>query len=403
MELVYVDPEPPGSAGGGIRTYLRLALGLCRDAGVPARVYTHTPEAYPGHAAFPIGRKPWLAWPWRGLLYRLAYHDNVLWEHARWLRDELEREDAPDRIHEFADFHGYAFFALRSWRLRPRCIVRVHTPGYLTLAPPRTLKERMAAALMAFRERDGLTGRARITAPSAAFLAERLPWVKGALHLPNPLPLPPCGGSRAPVSGAGTGPRILYLGRIEARKGVLTLLAGFLQLAKRDPGPTLALAGADVQPYAGKVRSLLEAAPPALRARVTWVGPCSPEERDALLGRSDILAVPSLWENSPYVYFEGMAAGLLCVGSATGEMREAAAATGGPLATPGDPDDWTRILEEAAAAWRETARRDHLLAAQRAYLEERRAGIAERMLACYRDLAAEAGEAEEVGETGEAG
>ena len=398
MEVVYIDSEPPGPAGGGIRTYLRLALGICRDAGVPAVVYTHTPDAYPGHEARPIGRKPWLSRPWRSLAYRLDYGENVLWEHARWLRDELEAAHVPGRVYEFCDYQGYAFFALRSPWLRPHTVVRVHTPAYLTLPRPRGLREKVSAALLAYRERDCLLGRARVTLPSATFAAERLPWLKGGLHLPNPLP-PSMAAPAAPTSNAPAlaapapvvpnpgSVRFLYLGRIEARKGVLTLLAGFLRLAKQDPGVTLTVAGAEVQPYADKVRAHLSSAPEELTDRITWMPPVPPEGLPALFARHDALAVPSLWENSPYVYFEGMAAGILCIGSATGEMREAASACGGILAAPGDPEDWTRALAEAAAACRDPDRRRTLASAQHAYLEDRRSGIPDRMLACYRELA----------------
>lgn len=403
MEVVFIDSEPPGPFGGGIRTYIRHALDICAGAGAETRVYTHSPEAYAGTGAvvLAIGRKPWLASPWRPLLYRLAYHDNALWEHSRWLRDELEAKDAPGTVYEFCDFQGYAWHSLRSPRLRRRCTVRVHTPAWLTQPRPRGLRGRAAAALLAYRERDCLMGRVQVTLPSAVFASERLPWLKGGLHLPNPPPPGPAPSRRAPAeahgpasgggrtdTGGSGGPRFLYLGRIEARKGVLTLLAGFLRLAKEDPAPTLTLAGSDVQPYAGKVRALLEACPPELRARVAWEGPCPSGKRDDLLSRCDVLAVPSLWENSPYVYFEGMAAGLLCVGSATGEMKAAVEETDGLLGRPGDPEDWTRTLAEAAAVWRDPARRAASLAAQDAYLETRRREVPGRLLAFWRALAA---------------
>lgn len=389
-EIVFVDSEPPGPGGGGIRAYLRLALAVCREAGVEARVYTHAPEAFPGDRALPIGRRPWLPRPWRGLMYRLSYHDNALWEHARWLCDELEREHAPGRVYEFCDYQGYGYFALRSPRLRPRSVVRVHTPAYLASARPRGLREKLAAALLAYRERDCLMGRAVVALPSAAFAAERLPWLRGGVHLPNPLPPRP---ARPRPSGSGfrNAIRILYLGRIEARKGVLTLLAAFLKLAKEDPDISLALVGADVQPYAGKVRALLEACPPALRSRVDWQPPCPPESRDGLLAGFDVLAVPSLWENSPYVYFEGMAAGLVCVGSETGEMKEVAEATDGPSATPGDPEDWMRALAQAVRACRDPESRAALVAAQSAYLDARRDGIPGKMLELWASLAEEGG------------
>jgi glycosyltransferase involved in cell wall biosynthesis len=219
--------------------------------------------------------------------------------------------------------------------------------------------------------------------------------VKEAVHLPNPLP-PARNAATLPQPGADGRKeiRVLYLGRIEARKGILTLLAGFLPLAKRDPDLRLALVGAEVEPYAAKVRRLLEQCPPDLAARVTWEAPCPPDRLPALMARFDILAVPSLWENSPYVYFEGMAAGLLCAGSATGEMKEAAEATGGLLAAPGEPEEWTRVLGEAAAMVRDPSRLAAAREAQAAYLDARREGIPGRMAELYRGIARDASDGE---------
>ena len=192
MEIVFIDSEPPDASGGGIRTYLRMAMGICRAAGHPAKVYTHTPSAYPGETAHAIGRKPWLRRPLRGLAYRLFPAENVLWEHARWLEAELSAQDAPERVYEFCDFMGYAYFTLRNRTLLGRVLVRVHTPGFLVTPPTgkgaAPFWKRFAARLQARRERDCLVRAARITVPSAAFIHEKLPWLTRWEHVPNPLP-----------------------------------------------------------------------------------------------------------------------------------------------------------------------------------------------------------------------
>jgi glycosyltransferase involved in cell wall biosynthesis len=182
-------------------------------------------------------------------------------------------------------------------------------------------------------------------------------------------------------------PRFLYLGRVEERKGVLVLVRAFLRLAAEHPHATLTLVGgASTGPYSAAVRYLIESLPPALRNRVIWESPCTPEQRPALFSRFTALAAPSLWENSPYVYFEAMTAGLSCLGSATGEMKAVAAVTGGLTAKPGDEDDWLRILrahcEGADASVPE---------AQWAYLAEQRASVPGRLLAAWSEAAGSAG------------
>lgn len=392
MELVFVDPEPPDAAGGGIRTYIRLSMAICRKAGIPARVYTHNPSAFPGETAFAIGRRPCLRSPFRGLAYRLFYAENTLWEHAYWLERELAETDAPGRVTEFCDFLGYGFFALRNPGLRSRCQVRVHTPAFLVPASSKGLRVRIAAALTAWRERDCLAKAPLLAAPSAEFIREKLPWLRGWEHIPNPLPAslpapgdalrartnqalaydsalaptgtpPPSGdpawtaaapdpGSKRDAARAASIPdrlipaRILYLGRVEERKGVLVLARAFARLAAERPLASLTLVGNEGDPaYGAAVRSLIESQQPAIRARMTWEPPCTPEGRAALFARFTALAVPSLWENSPYVYFEGMAAGLPCIGSATGEMKAVARATGASSPAAGDEAEWFAALK----------------------------------------------------------
>lgn len=433
MEIVFIDSEPPDAAGGGIRTYIRLAMEACRGSGHAARVYTHNPDAFPGEAAFPIGRSPWLRRPIRGLAYRLAYAENALWEHAWWLNLKLASEDAPGRVYEFCDFLGYGFFALRNPVIRARCIVRVHTPNFLVLAPPTGIAAKWAWRMGAWRERDCLRRARRITVPSAEFIAEKMPWLENWTHVPNPLPpdseaypeadpvayrLPiPASGPAVGAFGAsapGTLPRggesgwnaapedpaaqaerdaprpariepdrFLYLGRVEERKGVVILVRAFLRLAAERPYATLTIVGgATPGSYAAEVRYLMASLPAALRHRITWEKPCPPQDRAALFRRFTALVVPSLWENSPYVYFEGMAARLHCIGSATGEMKAVAAVTGALSPVPGDEEDWLRALRKHCSG------ADRRLPFRQAeYLRERRATVPEKLLAAWRAAA----------------
>ncbi|MDB5106950.1 MAG: family 2 glycosyl transferase [Fibrobacteres bacterium] len=422
MEVVFIDSEPPDAAGGGIRTYLRLALEACREAGLAARIYSHNPGAYPHERASPIGRRPCLRRPLRGLAYRMGYQENVLWEHARWLDSELQAGDGPGRVYEFCDFLGYGFFALRNPALRDRCILRVHTPNFLVASEPSGLWARWAARLGAWRERDCLERAARITVPSAEFVKEKLPWLTAWTHVPNPLPpempgapLPPEVPEAIPALAAASGlagqqdadwraadedpvavaernaprptriepDRFLYLGRVEERKGVLVLVRAFLRLAAERPYCSLTLVGgAAPGPYSASVRYLIESLPPALRPRVTWESPCAPDARPALFRRFTALVAPSLWENSPYVYFEAMAAGLHCIGSATGEMKAVAAITGSLTARPGDEEDLLRVLRAHCMGEGKKA-----LRAQSGYLRSRRSGIPGQLIASWRAAA----------------
>jgi glycosyltransferase involved in cell wall biosynthesis len=436
MEVVFIDSEPQDAAGGGIRTYIRLAMRACREAGHSARVYTHNPGAYPGETVTPIGRRPWLRRPFRGAAYRILYHENVLWEHAYWLNAELEAGDFPERVYEFCDFLGYGFFALRNKALRGRTLVRVHTPAFLVPVPAGSRLTRLSARLGAWREKDCMLRARNLTVPSAEFVKEKLPWLRNWAHVPNPMPpesetgeIPvrdaagpiqgasdryrPPAAQAAPIPdasiGAGSGwapapedpaetaernaprptriepDRFLYLGRLEERKGVLVLVRAFARLAAERPYAYLTLVGGTATgPYAAAVRYLVESQPPPIRARIMFEGPCPPEKRSELFSRFTALVAPSLWENSPYVYFEAMSSGLSCIGSATGEMKAVAAVTGALTAIPGDEDDLLRALRAHCSGDDRGA-----LAAQAAYLRERRGSIPALLLAAWSRVASE--------------
>ena len=220
----------------------------------------------------------------------------------------------------------------------------------------------------------------------------------GTLAAPPPAP-PPEGGesgwSAAPEDPAVLAERhaprptriepdrFLYLGRVEERKGVLILVRAFLRLAAERPYATLTLVGGAASgPYAASVSGLIDSLPADMRHRVSWERPCPPDGRAALFRRFTALAAPSLWENSPYVYFEGMAAGLPCIGSATGEMKAVAAETGALSPLPGDESDWLRALRAHCAG----ADR-YLPARQKEYLGKRRASIPGLLLESWRAAA----------------
>jgi glycosyltransferase involved in cell wall biosynthesis len=307
--------------------------------------------------------------------------------------------------------------------------VRVHTPAFLIAPDPVRIRDRLFARLAAWREKDSLARARFLAAPSAEFMREKLPWLKGWKHVPNPLPPDPqllpgsslraaraeqAGRIRVAETALQPGPvpdsrdaawsaaapdpaavaeaarsaatpdrilatRFLYLGRVETRKGVLPLVRAFARLAEEQAFAYLTLVGPIGEAaYAQTVADAIAALPKAIRDRIVWEPPCAPAGRAALFARHTALVVPSLWENSPYVYFEGMAAGLLCIGSATGEMKAVARATGAPSPAPGDLDAWIGSLRAHCEG-----KDADVPAAQKAYLASRRAGATAGLMAAW--------------------
>ena len=118
-------------------------------------------------------------------------------------------------------------------------------------------------------------------------------------------------------------PRLLYLGRVDRNKGVLTIAEAMAELAKTNPQmhPELTIAGPGTVEYMVTLRNRIQAL--GVMDRVSFTGTLPKEQLPLLFEQHDILIVPSVWEE-PFgrVIVEGMAAGLVVMGTATGGSAE---------------------------------------------------------------------------------
>jgi glycosyltransferase involved in cell wall biosynthesis len=137
-------------------------------------------------------------------------------------------------------------------------------------------------------------------------------------------------------------PRILYVGLLTPRKGVLDLLAASRLLRERGVAHELLLLGGtpDEGPAAeAEVRAGLDDA-------VRLLGTRPPEEMPAEFAAADIFCLPSWWEAMPLSVLEAMAAGLPVVATDVGDIRRAVADgdTGFVVPTQ-DPEKLAAALE----------------------------------------------------------
>jgi glycosyltransferase involved in cell wall biosynthesis len=146
------------------------------------------------------------------------------------------------------------------------------------------------------------------------------------------------------------GPYALFVGGIEPRKNLETLVAAFATL---EPGTRLVIAGGPVR-WDPKAEQRLEAAigslAPASRARIVRTGYVSDKEKVVLLTGSTMLAYPSLYEGFGFPVLEGFAAGVPVLTSNVSSLPEVA----GDAAFLVDPrdvaaiaDGFTQLFEDA--------------------------------------------------------
>lgn len=156
---------------------------------------------------------------------------------------------------------------------------------------------------------------------------------------------------RVPVPGTNPGTRILFVGRLEPRKGVQHL-GKVLRLVHRcHPDATLRCIGrVGHSPVVGRRMDayLQRQAGPSGRA-IEFPGP-QPRERLATeFAAADVCVFPSLWENFPYVCQEAMTAARPIIGSSAGGMAEMLAGGAGLTLPPASPQRWADAICELLA------------------------------------------------------
>lgn len=120
---------------------------------------------------------------------------------------------------------------------------------------------------------------------------------------------------------------ILFLSRIDPKKGLEVLFHAMQRLAKSHPDALLILAGSGTDAYISHLRSLADEL--GISGHLLWMGLLDHEEKRAALGAADLFVLPSQSENFGVALLEAMAAGVASVstaGVALGEEAGAASA-----------------------------------------------------------------------------
>ncbi len=162
------------------------------------------------------------------------------------------------------------------------------------------------------------------------FVADKVPGIADrTVILPNATPRT----VRPRVPGPDGTVRILFLGRIGARKGVPQLVEALAAIADL-PNWSAVLAGdGDIGETVRMVAGY------GLSGRVVLPGWVGPDAVASYLAASDVLALPSFDENLPMSVIEGMAAGLAVIATPVGAVEDVITdGETGLLVNPGDSD-----------------------------------------------------------------
>lgn len=357
LRVVYIDAEPQGKVGGGIRTSLLSAMNLLKAHGIKTLVYSHNPEAYTGHQVRALQRRPWpsgWARPLRRLAYGYCHEQAIAFGISAWLAETLARDHTPQSHYEFCDYEGYAFHSLQVAALRSCSAIRLHTPHYLARAAQK--KPDIGDRILRWRELHCLRRAIKVLVPSPHFASEHFCdlTAETCYNVPPEIPEEVLGKSDKPLL-----PRFVFVGRWEPRKGLHIALDAFARFHRETPDAHLHVIGDPVdERYAEKVKSLASYREGLQKGWLT-LAPGFAGPKSELYASASILLVPSLWENAPYVFSEAMAHGLIVLGTRTGEMIPAQEASHGILPQAGSVEAWHAALQklwgrrDEAPRWRQ--------------------------------------------------
>jgi glycosyltransferase involved in cell wall biosynthesis len=363
--------------GGGIETYIRLIANGLTQAGhethviTPAATYTRSFRQSGVHIH--VLR---ISYDWNGTAPELGAARGVLsfaWQARRRVRYLIETA-GPFDIVESTDYGGPGLYLADDRDVR--LVVKCHGHSLACLAA-----NQMAlgpdTALMADIERRTLQGARAIHANSDALAErcardydiprERFTRVPYGIDLTRFTPTP----SRLRWRLGIEGKRVLaFVGRIEGRKGIDTLVPAFARIARIMPDTVLLLAGADLPgadgtSNAGRMCSEWQRLGVSAD-RTLFLGNLSHAALADVYSAADVMVAPSPFEPFGLVYLEAMACGCPPVGCRTGGAREAIVdGTTGLLVPPDDP----RSLSDAVMQLlREPQRRQEMSAAGRAHV-----------------------------------
>jgi glycosyltransferase involved in cell wall biosynthesis len=153
---------------------------------------------------------------------------------------------------------------------------------------------------------------------------------------------------RPPLQRESHPPLILFVGRLDASKGLDLLIAGFARFRQRHPDARLVLVGGsqDYSPVEAQVREWIAAYGVEEAVEMTGLLP-----REAILPyyqRADVFVLTSLWEGLPNALLEAMACGLPAVATAVGGLPSVIQNDqNGYLLTERDPEQLAACIERA--------------------------------------------------------
>lgn len=278
----------------------------------------------------------------------------------------LARQLSPPDIIEVQEYGALPYYLLQR-KLTERTplenvpiLVHLHSPLFAIALQNHEPRYRFPDYWMGQMEKFCILAADAVLSPSE-FLIRSL---TQQLHRAFPatrIPYPFMNFAPSPADGARSR-SVVYVGRLELRKGVLPLVKACSRLWDRGEDFSLSLVGGDTQFSAKEttVGTFLRQryAKWVANGRLHFAGQLSHQDVLASMRQAQVVVVPSLWENFPNTCMEAMGSGQVVLASRSGGQAEMISADGvdGFLFDWDTPGDFEQHLRAALALGEEKHR-----------------------------------------------
>ncbi len=137
---------------------------------------------------------------------------------------------------------------------------------------------------------------------------------------------------------------LLFLSRIDVKKGLDLLITAFARIAPQQSDVRLVICGAGDPAFIGSLKNL--AASLGVSARITWAGQLAGEMRLAAFAAAQMFVLPSHSENFGIALLEAMAAGLPCISTDQVALAADAARDGGVKLAAREPSALAEAMND---------------------------------------------------------
>lgn len=323
MKICLVCSFYPPDDGGGIGTYIYTLSNALVAKGHSVTVVCRAPEDAvdnPQPNLTIIRRRP------RFIRLLERFVPGISWSYqVSKICKQLIAEDKVDVI-EFANWEGAGFIFQRQNPTFP-VVVRVHTPFFETVkieGGNPTFKQKAVCFMEKF-SCDNAHSLVSSTVAHANTIADEYNYnIEQFTILPLGIP-----DTRKPENEVvewpqGKAPNLLYVSRLEHRKGTLTLLEAVPEMVAEHPDLRIHIVGKD-RPHApeGKFfKAYFAEHYPDYTDNVIFHGFVADEDIDGFYNDATLFVVPSVYESFGLIYVEAMMKALPVVASSGGGIPE---------------------------------------------------------------------------------